>query len=388
MGVSKFGDEAMFSSKPSAPPTLLLACDLGKSGGKFFYRLLSGQTHALWMDAEVAQRSVSVIGQVNLAGRAQDNAWYRIDDELTFVGKSAKAFIDYNSFKEDKFLKAPERIAAALGAIAHTEKLPSEFETVVWVLLPINELSTRQSIATRLTEICQGFRFRDEKEYKISLRLAFRPEGYGIYVQRKQELQQAGVAIATRTTWIEMLGHRNGTQLAFETGTLNQSKSTSQFPGFWESFEKGAIAAGVSAPDYDVLLTALATGKPKQYSVAKSSVVDFGDAMQHVEVGYLSVLDPHFNDHLIPSLATGKGDVVIAGGAAYLMRSALRTYFEDREFGDRISFAWEHQDSLTRLVKEQLPEAHEIESIAVRMIDCFGLFQALLGEMNRTQGAA
>jgi hypothetical protein len=29
------------------------------------------------------------------------------------------------------------------------------------------------------------------------------------------------VAIAQRTTWIEMLGHRNGTQLAFETGTLN-----------------------------------------------------------------------------------------------------------------------------------------------------------------------
>lgn len=378
----------MLSNKQSAIPTLFLACDLGKSGGKFFYKLLTGPVHALWMDAEVAQRSVSVISQVNMAGRSQDNAWYRIDDELTFVGKSAKAFLDYNSFKEDKFLKAPERIAAALGAIAHSEKLPAEFEAIVWILLPINELSTRQSIATRLTEICQGFRFRDEQEYKISLRLAFRPEGYGVYVQRKQELQQTGVAIASRTTWIEMLGHRNGTQLAFETGTLNQAKSTSKFPGFWESFEKGAIAAGVSVPDYEVLLAALATNNPRQYSVAKSSQVNFAEAMQHVEIGYLSVLDPHFNDHLIPSLATGRGDVVIAGGAAYLMCSALRTYFEDRGFGDRISFAWEQQDSLTRLVKEQLPEAHEMESLAVRMIDCFGLFQALLGEMNRAQGAA
>jgi hypothetical protein len=44
---------------------LLLACDLGKSGGKFFYKLLNGQTHALWMDAEVAQRSAAGVAQVS-----------------------------------------------------------------------------------------------------------------------------------------------------------------------------------------------------------------------------------------------------------------------------------------------------------------------------------
>lgn len=43
----------------SSPTTVLLACDLGKSGGKFFYKLLNGQTHALWIEAEVAQRSAS-----------------------------------------------------------------------------------------------------------------------------------------------------------------------------------------------------------------------------------------------------------------------------------------------------------------------------------------
>jgi hypothetical protein len=78
-----------------------------------------------------------------------------------------------------------------------------------------------------------------------------------------------GVAITKRTTWIEMLGHRNGTQLAFETGTLNAAKSTSKFPGFWEPFEKAANAAGVSVTEYDVLLKALESGQPQQYSVAK-----------------------------------------------------------------------------------------------------------------------
>jgi hypothetical protein len=80
------------------------------------------------------------------------------------------------------------------------ESLPPQFEAIVWVLLPINELATRQKISSRLTEICQGFCFQDETEYRIDLKLSFRPEGYGIYVQRKCQLQQMGVAITKRTT--------------------------------------------------------------------------------------------------------------------------------------------------------------------------------------------
>jgi hypothetical protein len=372
----------------SQTPTLLLACDLGKSGGKFFYKLLNGQTHALWMDAEVAQRSAVGVAQVSQGGRPQDNAWFRLGDDLVCVGKSAQAFLDYNSFKEDKSLKAAERIVGVLGAVAKIENLPPKFEAIVWILLPINELATRQKISARLSEICKGFCFQDETEYRIGLKLSFRPEGYGIYVQRKCQLQQAGVAITQRTTWIEMLGHRNGTQLAFETGTLNAAKSTSKFPGFWEPFEKAASAAGVSVTEYEVLLKALETGQSQQYSVAKGETIDFSEAMAQVEASYLDALDSHFNDHLIPSLATGKGDVILAGGAAYLMRHALQTYFKDRGFSSRLTLAWEHQDALTRLVDAQLPESYEMPSLAMRMTDCFGLFQALLGEMNRMKVAS
>ena len=303
------------------------------------------------------------------------------------MGKSARSFLEHNSFKEDKCLKAPERIAATLGAIAQLEHLPSTFEAIVWVLLPINELATRQRIASRLSEICQDFSFQDTQTAQVSLKLTFRPEGYGIYVQRKKQLQQSGVAISTRTTWVEMLGHRNGTQLAFETGTLNLAKSTSQFPGFWEVFEKAATAAGVSAPDYAVLLKALETQSPQQYSVAKGAMVDLSEAMAQVAAAYVAGLDAHFNDHLIPNLAMGKGDVVLAGGAGYLMRSVLQDYFTERGFGDRVAFVWENQAALTQLVEAQLPEAHEMASIPMRMTDCFGLFQALLGEMNRVRVA-
>jgi hypothetical protein len=86
----------------SHAPTLLLACDLGKSGGKFFYKLLHGQTHALWMDAEVAQREAAGVESISPGGRPQDCAWYRNGEVLTFVGKAAQRFLDYNSFKEDK----------------------------------------------------------------------------------------------------------------------------------------------------------------------------------------------------------------------------------------------------------------------------------------------
>ena len=110
--------------------------------------------------------------------------------------------------------------------------------------------------------------------------------------------------------------------------------------------------------------------------------------MAQVEAGYLNALDSHFNDHLIPSVATGKGDVILAGGAAYLMRHALQTYFENRGFSSRLSLAWEHQDALTRLVETQLPESYEMPSMAMRVSDGFGLFQALLGDMNRMKVAS
>ncbi|MEO1404229.1 MAG: hypothetical protein AAFV72_23670 [Cyanobacteria bacterium J06635_1] len=73
----------MVSRSSLWPPTLLLACDLGKSGGKFFYKLRQGQTQALWMDAEVAQRPASGIGRINHGGRPQDNAWYRIGEAMS-----------------------------------------------------------------------------------------------------------------------------------------------------------------------------------------------------------------------------------------------------------------------------------------------------------------
>jgi hypothetical protein len=96
--------------------------------------------------------------------------------------------------------------------------------------------------------------------------------------------------------------------------------------------------------------------------------------MAQVEASYLDALDSHFIDHLVPRLATGKGDVILAGGAAYLMRHALQSYFEDRGFSSRLSLAWEHQDALTRLVEAQLPESYEMPSITMRMTDSFGLF--------------
>ncbi len=107
-----------------------------------------------------------------------------------------------------------------------------------------------------------------------------------------------------------------------------------------------------------------------------------------MESAYLASLESHFTDHLLPSLATGKGDVVLAGGAAYLMREPLRRFFEQRGFESRLSFAWEHQEALTQLVKAQLPEAVEMPSLPMRMTDGFGLFQALLGDANRMRVAS
>ena len=111
----------------------------------------------------------------------------------------------------------------------------------------------------------------------------------------------------------------------------------------------------MSVTEYDVLLKALETGQSQQYSVAKGEIID---SLRRHGSGWRRVIWMPWiltsNDHLIPSLATGKGDVILAGGAAYLNAPGSTALFlKIEDFFPRLSLAWEHQDALTRLVEAQ-----------------------------------
>ena len=366
-----------------ASPTIHLAGDIGASASKFFYRVQPGQTVPLWMDAAVANGlNESALPSIGSKHRPQDSAWLEIGSEIVLVGESAKAFLDNTSLSANKSDKAAYKIAAALGVIAELEQLPSQYKAFIWLPLPLTEIRTREQIATKFNDICeQGFGCRERRQ-DVQPILKFFPEGFGLYLNRKKQLENSGQAISGRRTLILMMGHRNLSILCFEGGSLRAGRSNSDGPGFWPSFEKATRSAGVPPTDYAGLMSALATGKSQQISQAQAGLFDFGTYANFVRQTYWQAVSVYLQDNLLGQLTDGAVDILLSGGGSCIIQSALADYFESLGLSDRIVYADQIQPQLTDVVS-QLPAAAQNSSIPLRMSDCYGLFQGLIGKLTK-----
>ncbi len=371
------------NSIATTPPLISLVGDLGTSASKFFYRLTPGQTMPFWMGAEVAEGlPLAILPNLNIGGRPQDSAWLQIGDEVILVGEVAKTFLDANSLAANKAEKAAYKLAAALGVIAETEKLPSPYEAVVWIPLPLTEIRTRDEIAARLTSIAeQGFIFRGQSQ-QVKLSLKFFPEGFGLYLNRKKQLDTIGYAIEQRRTLIAMMGHRNLSILCFEGGSLKTAQSNSDGPGFWSAFEKAARSLGVTPADYSALLSALTTGQTKQISQVRAGVYDFTEMAEAARQTYWQAVNVYLQDNLLRQLADRSVDIIVSGGAAHILRQTIAQYFEQLGLSNQLLFADGMQERLVEVVS-QLPEAAVNPSLPLRMADCYGLFQGLIAKSSK-----
>lgn len=372
-------------------PTIHLAGDIGASASKFFYRVQPGQTVPIWMNAAVANGLTdAALPSLNAGGRPQDSTWLQLDDEIVLVGESAKAFIETTSISANKSDKAAYKIAAALGVVSELEQFPSRYQAFVWLPLPLTEIRTREQIATKLNRICeQGFVCRG-KQQQIQLIIKFFPEGFGLYLNRKKQLDSIDQAITQRRTLILMMGHRNLSVLCFEGGSLRASRSNSDGPGFWPAFEKATRSMGVPPSDYTALMLTLATGRSQQISQAQAGLSDFGPQATFVRQAYWQAVSIYLQDNLLGQLTDGLVDVVLSGGGSSILRSPLADYFSSlglsdsptERHGQRLIFSDKMQPQLTDIVS-QLPEAAQNSSIPLRMSDCYGLFQGLIGKLTK-----
>jgi hypothetical protein len=176
-----------------------------------------------------------------------------------------------------------------------------------------------------------------------------------------------------------MMGHRNLSILCFESGSLKAAASNSDGPGFWSAFEKGARSLGVTPADYSALLAALTTGKTQQISQVRAGLYDFGTFADSIRQTYWQQVSIYLQDHLLSQLAEPNVDIIISGGAAHVVRSLIRSYFEN--LGIRASLADEQQPHLSEMVRS-LPGATSDAAILLRMMDGYGLFQGLIGKLN------
>lgn len=364
---------------PVITPVVQLAADLGSSASKLFYRVQSDQCVPLWMGAEVVDGLSSVVlSGLSTAGRPQDTAWLELDEDVVMVGEAAKAFLEMNSLSAKKYEKAVYKLAAALGVIAELEQLPRCYSAVVWLALPLGELSTQAVIAARLTDLCQqGFRCRGRFQ-QVEVTFKCYPEGFGLYLIRKQHLSRIGEVIEQRRTSIVMMGHRNLSLLAFDNGSLNLNGTASDGPGFWLNFEKGARASGVTPPDYSALMRALSSGDPHQVAPSQAGVVDFSEAVSAVQTLYRKAVITYLRDNLLKRMTEHSVDVVISGGASRIIYEPLVDFFEDIRSLGRVEFIDGTDAALTQVVSA-LPEFSQNPTLAGRMADGYGLFLGLIG---------
>ncbi|MEL7316333.1 MAG: hypothetical protein AAFN08_15530, partial [Cyanobacteria bacterium J06559_3] len=314
-------------------------------------------------------------------GRPQDHGWLEVDNDVVMVGEAAKAFLDSNSLSANKAETAAYKLAAALGVVAEIEQLPSRYEATLWLALPLAEINTRQGIAAKLTHLCQqGFTFRG-KSQQVALTLKCFPEGFGLYLNRKQQLARMGQAIDQRRTSIVMMGHRNLSILGFEHGSLNLARSASDGPGFWPTFEKAARSVGVTTPDYPALLQALSSGNPQQISPARASRFDFSAAVSSVQSTYEQRVHVYLRDHLLSHVLAHTVDIIVSGGAFPLVKPLLADFFEALHCTDRVIFAAGDEEALTQVVSH-LPEYGQMPTLPLRMMDGYGLFLGLIGKLK------
>jgi hypothetical protein len=364
-------------------PHICLAADIGSSSSKFFYQVKNSQILPLWMGSEVAPNLSQVsLPHLKVSARPQDGAWLQIGDDYALVGDAAKTRLESNSLSANKAGYAAYKLMAALGVVAELEHLPSHYDATVWLALPLTEMGTRQQVKADLLRLCQqGFSFRGRSQ-QVNVSFKSFPEGFGLYLNRKQQLETMGQSITQRRTLVVMMGHRNLSVLCFERGSLKIELSNSDGPGFWPVFEKSARSLGVTAVDQGALLHALMTGNPQQISPARGCRFDFSEYMAACRQDYWQAVKMYWEDHVSPHLASNLVDVVISGGASQVLRPVLEQYFEELGLSQLVYFADGQYERLRSLV-ETLPEAAMDTAMTLRMTDCYGLFRGLLGTLSK-----
>ncbi|MEM8501858.1 MAG: hypothetical protein AAF716_01740 [Cyanobacteria bacterium P01_D01_bin.1] len=366
-----------------SPPTIHLAGDLGASASKFFYRVQSGQTVPIWMDSAVADGlSDAALPSIGMKGRPQDSTWLDLESEIVLVGESAKAFLNTTSLSANKSDKAAFKIAAALGVISELENLPAQYQAVIWIPLPLTEIRTHEQIARKFNDICDRSFLCRGRQQQVQPTLKFFPEGFGLYLNRKRQLESLGKTIHHRRTLILMMGHRNLSVLCFESGSLRAGRSNSDGPGFWPAFEKATRSAGVPPADYTPLMLALTTGRSQQISQAQAGIFDFGAYASFVRQTYWQAVSIYLQDNLLGQLTDSSVDIILSGGGSRILWTELTEYFSSLGLDDRLIYADRMQPQLTDAVS-QLPEAVQDSSIPLRMSDCYGLFQGLIGKLTK-----
>lgn len=422
---------------------IYLSVDVGGSQTKIIYQLAGSQKpNYLLMPPILEEISTTKLDNYkNRLGwigspHPDQELWVTWDNRVVVLGDFASKFDPIDRIKERKYENALWKVLGAIGLIVETSKVKvppkKQIKVELAMLLPWNEYSDRIRFEEQLRKMLAGFKVRD-LNLKVSLeRFLCRPEGGGLAALR---IKQEGVDwLRNQQLGVLMFGHRNTTALYFDRGELKLGDSP--LLGFatmldmvvemTSGLDRERLAAAInkaryasfkqiySVTEYNHAVTRhpkwstcdaikdLASAKDP--TLKEKEIQDIASSIDTATAEYWDKLQRWMGRVFSSSL----DEVIIGGGAAYHIEPELENYFNcepeiksqqsyssakvrtgkyvrknsDKHFTPMIwgSGLTDTVQQTFKLEKKQFSE----QSTSARLVDCFGLFDYLVGMEVKT----
>ena len=359
--------------------------DMGSSATKCLY--WQGQPYLLHLNPQVARLNPSRLDRLMLGGltsqEPEDSAYVMVGHSAYAIGALAIAQKGDSGLALPKRDRAVYKILATLGAIAEktlaakdSDSSHCEFTAQLGLLLPLEEYwKDRKELKTQIQGAIADFSFRGRSLSGHLERIEMQPEGAGLYLAKGLQLARAGVGIRDSTVVVLMFGHRNLSILTFEKGsTPQETNSTSQGPGFVEYLKQCATELPGVAPDDPALLEAVLQGHPTFHVPGRKEALDLAKVCSYAREFYLE----RVNQFLVEWLPSAEVEVIVGGGAAYVIRPELEQFFDQRGLAQQITWAETLRQEITDVLRNQDGTAEPDLITSVRWADVYGLFKTFM----------
>jgi hypothetical protein len=414
--------------------TLFLAVDCGGSQTKIIYQLSGEEAPGYLLMSPLVEeikpeKIVTYLDRrSSLGSPAPDReAYLKWQERVFVVGDLAKEFDPEDRTSEQKYENALYKVAAAVGLIVSKLKLKlgkKKLEICLGVLIPWNEYNDRGIFETRLKALLAAFEFRGQAISCQINNILVRPEGGGIaatYIRQNGNdwLHEHKIAVL-------MFGHRNVTSLYFDRGKLTGDSPLLGFTNFLDSViqRKSLDPELLSTAIIDTIYQAysnthksdqhhnyypdwikyqpildLAKAKDPELKVEEHQLIN--DAIKLSAKEYWEKIERWINKTIPNDIDI----IILNGGAAEFLEPDLERHFNachglgrenysTKRNGEYIpiennkpmpKILWGVQIIASIREKFNIKKVKDSHNMALRLVDCYGLFDYLIESTN--QGA-
>jgi hypothetical protein len=412
---------------------LYLSVDCGGSQTKIVYQLAGNENPDYLLMSPLVEEikpekiTTYLDRKSSLGSPAPDReAYLKWQERVFVVGDLAREFDPEDRTSEQKYENALYKVATAIGVIVERLKLKlgkKKLEVHLGVLIPWDEYNDRSIFEERLRQILAGFEFRGMSLYCSIGSILVRPEGGGIaatYIRKygKEWLHDKQVAVL-------MFGHRNVTALYFDGGKLSGDSPLLGFSNFLDEVieRKSLDRELLSNAVMDTIAQAYSSTHPKdkadnyypnwgKYSpiqgLAKAKDVKLNEQECELIVDAIAVATEEYWEKiekwLVKTIPGAVDIVIISGGAGEFLEPDLERYFNACYELTRESnyYSWKRTGVYVAKDKDKpMPELlwcveiielvrakfkilanKDDRNLAIRLADCYGLFDYLIGSME------